>query len=84
MIYAGELWGYIVGGLGLMVGLAGWLRNGKGDAATQATWMGTVNAKLDHISGELMKLTDIRERVAVLEQDMKTAFIRIDGGKERT
>lgn len=79
---ATELWGYLVGGIGLAVGLSGWLRNNKGDSAVQATWMGTVNAKLDHIAGELMKLNDIRERVAVLERDMKTAFQRIDEAKE--
>jgi len=79
---AAELWGYIIGGVGLLAGLAGWLRNHKGDTATQAVWMGTVNAKLDYIVGELAKLNDIRERVAVLERDVKTAFCRIDEMKQ--
>lgn len=67
MMAASELWAYIVGGAGLLVGAAGFIRNGRGDAATQATWMGMVNAKLDYIAGELTKLNDIRERVAALE-----------------
>jgi len=75
---AAELWGYIVGGLGMMIGCAGFVRNGKGDIATQARWMGAVNAKLDHIAEELTKLNDIRERVAALERDMRTAFSRLD------
>jgi hypothetical protein len=82
-MHASELWGYLVGGVGIAVGLSGWLRSGKGDVATQATWMGAVNAKLDYIASELTKLNDIRERVAVLERDVKTAFRRIDEEKER-
>ena len=74
-----DLWGYIVGGLGMIVGCAGFIRNGKGDIATQARWMGAVNAKLDHIAEELTKLNDIRVRVAVLERDLRTAFNRLDG-----
>lgn len=80
---ANELWAYIAGGIGMLVGIAGFIRSGRGESASQAAWMGTVNAKLDHIAGELMKLNDIRERVAVLERDMKTAFTRIDE-KRRT
>lgn len=75
---ATEIWGILAGGAGLLVGAAGWIRNARGDTAGQAAWMGTVNAKLDHIAGELMKLNDIRERVAVLERDVRTAFERID------
>lgn len=72
------LWGYIVGVVGLLVGLGGWMRNQRGDTATQATWMGTVNAKLDNIAAELSKMGDVRERVVVLERDMKTAFNKMD------
>jgi len=78
-----EIIGLIVAGIGLMVGAAGWLRNHKGDDTTQGAWMGTVNAKLDHITHELTRFSDIRERIAVLERDMKTVFKKIDerGGK---
>lgn len=75
---ASELWGYIVGGIGMVVGVLGWLRTGRGDAATQANWMGTVNAKLDHISAELSKLNDIRERVALLETSVRSMHKRMD------
>ena len=78
-----ELWGYIAGGIGVMMGLAGWIRNGKGDAATQSAWMGMVNAKLDQIAGDLQKLNGVLERVAVLERDVKTAFMRIDENRVR-
>lgn len=75
-------WGYLVGAIGVLMGLLGWLRNTKGDTSALATWMGTVNAKLDHISNELSKLNDVRERVAMLERYVKTAYNRLDELRE--
>jgi hypothetical protein len=75
---ATELWGYIIGGIGLLVGIAGWLRNHRGDAASQAVWMGTVNAKLDHISIELAKLNGVGERMALIEASNKALHQRIN------
>lgn len=74
----GELWGYIIGALGALIGLGGWMRNARGETSTQAAWMGTVNAKLDQIAIELSKLNDVRERIIVLERDVKTAHSRLD------
>jgi hypothetical protein len=75
---ASELWGYVAGVIGLVVGVAGWLRTSRGDAATQAAWMGAVNAKLDHISAELSKLSGMSERVALIEASVKSAHKRMD------
>ncbi|MDR0928961.1 MAG: hypothetical protein LBM74_04525 [Oscillospiraceae bacterium] len=80
---AGQLWGYIVGGAGALIGVLGWLRTGRGDAAQQAGWMGKVDAKLDHISGELANLKGIHERLALVEASAKSAHKRIDAMSDR-
>ena len=82
-MHVSEFWGYIIGGLGMLAGIAGWFRNHKGDTAAQGIWMGTVNAKLDAIASELAKLNGIGERVALNERDLKTAFKAIDEIREQ-
>jgi len=90
MMEANQLWGYIVGAIGLLVGVAGWLRNAKGDTSAQAQWQGAVGAKLDHITLELSRMSDVRERVALVESSAKSLHHRMDehvriahGGQEK-
>lgn len=66
-----------------IIGLLGWTRSTKGDTATQATWMGNVNAKLDNIMSELARLGDVRERVAVAETSLKSLHKRVDALEEK-
>lgn len=78
-----------IAALGCLVGLAGWLRNTKGDSATDAEWRGQISAKLDNINSNVTGLTrDIKrldekvglltERMATVEASAKQAHKRLD------
>lgn len=64
----------IIGLVGCMVGVAGWLRNKDNKTESDAEWKGSVNAKLDIIIGlqsDMGKVKSIAQdhetRITVLE-----------------
>lgn len=63
--------GYLVGAVGALVGLAGWLRNSRGDTAEQARWMGRIDEKLEKIERSLTGLDGIPGRVKAVEDRLK-------------
>ncbi len=63
--------GYAVGIAGVLVGLAGWLRNNRGDTAEQARWMGGIDYQLKDISRKLDDLNGIPGRMKAVEDRLK-------------
>lgn len=86
---ATEILSLTVGVIGCLVGLSGWLRDTKGDSATDAEWRGQISAKLDSIIANVTgqgrdierldtRLNALSERMATVEASAKQAHKRLD------
>ncbi len=84
-----EIAALVVAALSMVIAAAGWLRNTKGDSASDAEWRGQISAKLDNIMANVTGLSrDIErldgrvnlltERMATVEASAKSAHHRLD------
>lgn len=73
----------------MILAAAGWLRNTKGDSASDAEWRGQISAKLDNIMANVTGLSrdierldgrvnSLTERMATVEASAKSAHHRLD------
>lgn len=82
---AEQLWGYIVGGVGLIIGILGWLRNNRSDAKADGVLLaelGYVKAGIDDIKRKQeyqdRQFNEYAERLAKAEASAAQAHKRID------
>lgn len=84
-----EIAALVVAALSMIIAAAGWLRNTKGDSASDAEWRGQISAKLDNIMANVTGLSrDIErldgrvnvlsERMAKVEASAESAHTRLD------
>ena len=73
----------------MILAAAGWLRNTKGDSASDAEWRGQISAKLDSIMANVAglgrdierldgRVNILSERVAKVEASAESAHNRLD------
>lgn len=84
-----EIAALVVAALSMIIAAAGWLRNTKGDSASDAEWRGQISAKLDNIMANVTGLSrdierldgrvnSLTERMATVEASAKQAHKRLD------
>lgn len=84
-----EIFSIIVAAASMAFAAAGWLRNTKGDSASDAEWRGQISAKLDSIMANVAglgrdierldsRVNVLSERVAKVEAAAESAHTRLD------
>lgn len=84
-----EIAALVVAALSMIIAAAGWLRNAKGDSASDAEWRGQISAKLDNIMANVTglgrdierldgRVNSLTERMATVEASAKQAHKRLD------
>lgn len=84
-----EIAALVVAALSMIIAAAGWLRNTKGDSASDAEWRGQISAKLDNIMANVTglgrdierldgRVNSLTERMATVEASAKQAHKRLD------